>query len=47
MDKELIKGWKEEIGKDSLSLNGLTSASKNLDVALNNSECHTDYGIDK
>lgn len=51
MNKEWIDGWKEEIKMDSkepkVSLIGSTSTSKNLDVALINSKCLTDYGSDK
>ena len=42
MDKNWIDDWKNEIGND-IHLNGFTSTSKNLDVALELSCCHTNY----
>ena len=46
MNNEWIEDWRREIGKtgnDTTCLNGQTSTTKNLDVALNYSKCHTDY----
>jgi len=42
MEDEWIYDWKEEIG-ELLNLHGITSASKNMDVALNFSKCSTNF----
>jgi len=42
LDKKWVEGWSNQIGNKT-SLMGLTSTSKNLDVALGYSQCHTKY----
>ena len=43
MNKEWITGWKEEVGKKSIPMHSTTNTSKNMEVALGFSKCHTDY----
>lgn len=43
MDSDWIEGWREEVGEVFINLHSSTSTSKNLEVALDFSKCHTDY----
>ena len=43
MNKEWITGWREEVGKKWIPMHGSTSTSKNMQVALGLSLCHTNY----
>ena len=54
MNKEWITGWREEVGKKDedgnmkyFSLHGSTSTSKNMEVALGFSKCHTDFSANQ
>ena len=51
MDKECIKEWRKELKTDSkeaeIIIKGSLCTSKNLDVAIGYSKCHTHYSSDK
>ena len=50
MNTEWVEDWRKEVGKIDnhgiTHLPGCTSTSKNLDIALGFSKCHTDYDTD-
>ena len=43
MNNEWINGWREKVGGEQIKVPGCTSTSKNLEVALGFSKCHTKY----
>ena len=46
IEKDWIEDWKKELGKkgfDCSKLHGEWMSTKNLDLALDMSKCHTDY----
>ena len=43
MEKQWIEDWREKVGNGWFRLHGCTSTSKNMEVALGFSKCHTDY----
>jgi len=47
MNNEWIDGWRKKVGKEYINIPGCTSTSKNLEVALGFSKCHTKYEITK
>ena len=46
MEKQWIQDWIDDIGKE-IRLHGTTSTSRNLEVALDYSKCHTKYEDNK
>ena len=43
MNQVWIEDWRKEIGQDYINLKGITNTTKNLDIAMDYSKCHTDF----
>lgn len=47
MNTDWIEDWRKQIGKNEIDLHGIMNTSKNLEVALNYTKCHTEYAAEQ